>query len=760
MKFIRKSILISLLITVLVNSRSYSQSVEITGKIVVNKTNLPIENVIVKVLKNNVFTVSNNSGEFSIQALVGDKIEISHISYKTITTELQNNIIIKLQLAQIELNEIIVAANPLKDISQSVVINDTEKRISQPRSVGHLFKDIKGFGITKKGGYASEPVFRSFKYEQLNIQYDGGMKVLNACPNRMDPITTHVIPEEIEKIEIVKGPFTVRFGQNFGGVINLVSKNPTKNQLGFHGSVEGGYESNGDNLVTGASMMYVAKKFDIQFNGSYRDFGNYEDGNGTEVPSSFKTTDYSIKLGINPTENQRIQLSWRQSFGRDIDHAGLPMDSPYDDSFLIGLDYKWKEISEMIESFSAKAYHSYVDHLMTNEGRPNFMMTFSSSPVEVWATGGKTEVVLRPSDNSRIFAGIDASLIGREGDRTRIVKIVNGTVLPEPKTFTDKIWQDASLNDIGVFTEGKFKLSNNTTLTTGIRADFISASIDDPADDFLALYGGEISDITETNVSANASIKYQKDGFQTQFALGRGVRTASMIERYINHFTVGVDPYEYVGNPNLKPEVNTQIELSFMKNYSSIEIGAAVFYSFLTDYIQPIVNEDIPRKFMATVPPTVAKQFMNIDKASQTGVEFTFNYKATDKLIFTSDLSYTQAENNDIDEPLAHIPPFMANLGVKFEDDKFWVALNSRLVGAQNKVSETFMEQETPGFGTLDLRIGVEPYKGLSIGAAVLNVFDKTYYEHLNFSYTNSNILSGKIYEPGRNFTTYIKYKF
>ena len=70
------------------------------------------------------------------------------------------------------------------------------------------------------------------------------------------------------------------------------------------------------------------------------------------------------------------------------------------------------------------------------------------------------------------------------------------------------------------------------------------------------------------------------------------------------------------------------------------------------------------------------------------------------------------------------------------------------------------MEQETPGFGTLDLRVGFEPYKGLSIGAALLNIFDKTYYEHLNFSYSNSNILSGKIYEPGRNFTTYIKYKF
>jgi iron complex outermembrane receptor protein len=754
-----KNILVSCLI-LLITTVSNAQALKINGKVVDKVTNKPIENVVVKLKNSNLFTVTNKDGKFIIQANQGDLVELSHISYKTTLIELVNNAIIPLELTQIELNQIIVSGNPLKDISQSVVINDAEKRISQPRSVGHLFRDINGFGITKRGSYASEPVFRSFKYEQLNIQYDGGMKVLNACPNRMDPITTHVIPEEIEKIEIVKGPFTVRFGSNFGGIINLVSKNQAKNQKGFHGSVEGGYESNGNNLVTGTSMFYIAKKFDVQFNGSYRDFGDYDDGNGNEVPSSFRTSDYSVKLGLNPTENQRIQLSWRQSFGRDIDHAGLPMDSPYDDSFLAGIDYKWNEISDKVESFSAKVYHSYVDHLMTNEGRPNFMMTFSSSPVEVWTTGGKAEIVLRPSANARIFAGVDASFIDREGERTRIVKIKNGNVLPNPMAFIDKIWQDAGINDIGVFTEGKFKVSDNTTITTGIRADFISASIGDPAAGFLELYGGSIDDSAETNISANAAIKYHKNGFQTQFAVGRGVRTANMIERFIYHFAVGVDPFEYVGNPNLKPEINNQLELSFNKHFNSIEIGASVFHSFLTDYIQPIVNENIPRLFMPTTPPTVAKQFMNIDNAIQTGFEFTFNFKATDKLLFTSNISYTQAENKDINEPLAHIPPFMAILGAKYETDIFWVALNIRFVGDQNRISESFMEQETPGFGTTDLRIGLQPYKGFSIGAAVLNVFDKAYYEHLNFSFKNSDFLSGRILEPGRNFTAYVKYKF
>ena len=163
---------------------------------------------------------------------------------------------------------------------------------------------------------------------------------------------------------------------------------------------------------------------------------------------------------------------------------------------------------------------------------------------------------------------------------------------------------------------------------------------------------------------------------------------------------------------------------------------------------------------MPTTPPVFAKQFINLDKASQTGAEFSFNVKASDNLTFTSDVSYTKAENKDFDEPLAHIPPFMANLGVKYEPDNYWFALNSRLVARQDRISTTFMEEETPGFGTLDFRAGFNPFEGVSIGVALLNIFDKNYYEHLNFSYKNSNTLSGRIYEPGRNFTTYLKYQF
>ena len=137
----------------------------------------------------------------------GERAVLSHINFKSQEVSLVQNMVIVLEESVIHLDNILIQADPVKDVAQSTVVQDHVRSASQPRYVSDLFKDIPGFAIQKRGSYASEPVFRAFKYDQLNVQFDGGMKVLNACPNRMDPITTHVIPEEIERIEIIRAPF-------------------------------------------------------------------------------------------------------------------------------------------------------------------------------------------------------------------------------------------------------------------------------------------------------------------------------------------------------------------------------------------------------------------------------------------------------------------------------------------------------------------------------------------------------------------------
>ncbi|ULC57879.1 TonB-dependent receptor [Flaviramulus sp. BrNp1-15] len=662
----------------------------------------------------------------------------------------------------VKLDEVLITGNVKTDPIHSTVSNKYAEKVVQPKNVADLFNDINGFSVIKRGNYAIDPSFRASQYEQLNIQYDGGTKAMHACPNRMDPITTHIIPEEISKIEIIKGPYTVRYGATFGGVINMVTQKTDHLESGLHGKASAGYESNGGSFVNMVQLQYIQNKYDIVGNAGYRDFGNYEDGNGIEIPSSFRSTDYGVKFGYNFTVNQRLQVHWRQSFGRDVLHAGLPMDTDYDNSSILSLDYKLTNIGKTVKSFTAKAYYSFVDHLMTNYNRPTFMMMEASSAVEATTIGGKLELNWKPSEKLNVFSGFDAMHIGRDGGRTRLVKIMNGNPLPMPMTFNDRVWQDSYIDDFGVFTEAKWSTNNTTIVTAGLRYDMVISDIKDPDDDFAAMYN--LEQRTEHNVSGTVSVKkLVSDNFILEAAYGRGVRSANMIERYINHFTVGQDPYEYIGNPNLDAEVNNQFEIGFKghTNLNAFKYAVSFYYSSFENYIVAVVDESLNRKYMPMAQPRNPKVFRNLDQAYKTGFEAMAQVDFLNDYYFKTELAYVYAKNKDLSESLPLTAPFTTKITLGFEREKFWANAQYNITSKQENIAESFGETETDGYQTLDIRIGVKPFKNVTFGVAALNVFDEAYNNHLNFSFANqSDFGRTPITDPGRNLTAFLQYKF
>ena len=666
----------------------------------------------------------------------------------------------------VKLEKVIVLGDPKTDPIHSVVSNKYEDKVVQPKNVADLFNGINGFSVIKRGNYANDPSFRASQYEQLNIQYDGGTKAMHACPNRMDPITTHIIPEEISKIEIVKGPFTVRYGANFGGIINLVTHTPDESDYGLHGKVSGGYETNGSSYVSMVQLQKATEKYDIAGNFGYRDFGNYEDGNSIEIPSSFRSTDYGLKAGLNISKNQRLQAHWRQSFGRDVKHAGLPMDTDFDNSSILSVDYKLDNIGEKVKYLSAKAYYSYVDHLMTNTNRPSFMMTDAASNVEATTFGGKIELKWQPSTALQVYSGLDLINISRDGTRVRLIKIMNGNPLPMPMEKTDKIWQDSEISDIGIFSELKWFANNSTIFTGGLRYDLVSSNINDPETDFAQMY--ELEKRTEHNISGTLSVKkIVSPNFTLEAAYGRGVRSANMIERYINHFTIGQDPYEYIGNPDLKAEINNQFEIGMRGRseldgfFNSVSVSSSFYYSYFENYIVGIIDESLTRKYMPMLEPRHPKVFQNLDKAYKTGFEFGLNFDFLEDFYLKTELAYVYTKNKDLNESLPLNPPFNTSISLGLDKEKYWLNAKLNLVSKQDHIAKSFGETYTKGYETFDVRLGVKPIKNVTLGVAALNIFDKNYTNHLNFSFKNqSDFGAVPITEPGRNLTAFLQYKF
>lgn len=663
----------------------------------------------------------------------------------------------------IYMEEILVTAKADQNINKTN-INGKVLEIENPHDGGAMFKNQVGFGVEKRGNYGMEPVLRGFKYSQLNVQIDGGVHSANACPNRMDPAISQISPEEIKKIEVIKGPYNVRFGSALGGVINIVSNRPSRidNHL-VSGSVNAGYQSNGGNFYSNAFAQIVGEKFDFSLNAGYKEYGNYKSGSGQEIASSFTRWGYTLKAGANIKENQRLQFTLRQSSARDVLYAGLPMDGDHDNSTIASLDYGVRNLSESIFMLKAKVYGSFVDHEMSNLSRPASRFTHAISPVQAQVYGGRTELGINMSSKDVVFVGVDYKHIAKQGHRDRTVyenPCNPGQIFPIPNVFQDKTWQDSKKNDLGVFFENKFEITSSLEWMAALRLDIISFAINDPADDFKAQYNGEITPDTRIDPTLTTSLTwYLNKDINVQWAVARAMRSPDLSELFINHLSIGLDAYEYLGNPNLKSEVNYQSDIRIEKNWKNVSVYGDVYYSLLQNYITAKLDTSIHKKYMACKPPAGTKVFQNIDKAFMTGFEAGVEVSFLKHFIYSLGAAYTYAQNVSWDEPLSEIPPFAVNTNVAYKTKKINANIHARIVSEQDRISTSFKESITPGFTVMDFYLTYSPWEFVDVNVSVTNMFDVNYVEHLSRPYKAMDTQS-LYYEPGRSFNIGAKFMF
>ncbi|MDF1548986.1 MAG: TonB-dependent receptor, partial [Bacteroidales bacterium] len=247
--------------------------------------------------------------------------------------------------------------------------------------------------------------------------------------------------------------------------------------------------------------------------------------------------------------------------------------------------------------------------------------------------------------------------------------------------------------------------------------------------------------------------------YHYQLAIGKGVRAPNLTERYINHFNVGLDAYEYVGNPELKPEKNYQTDFSIHKTGDMLSFEVNVFASYLTNFIDGVIDTTLDKKFMPCQPPANAKRFENIDEAFQAGYEISAKYSFSKNLSIEGNLYYTYAQNLVTNEPLSEIPPLSSTIALNYKNKKFYSIISARFAAEQKRFAESAGETPSDAFNTLDLKIGYKPLKMIEFDFGINNIFNANYYEHLNRPFKNLPLQS-QFYEPGRNFIFSIRLKF
>lgn len=121
---------------------------------------------------------------------------------------------------QVTLDSIIIKEN-----LQSKIVNDVSNENLKSADLAEaLTKNIPSVSLVRRSGIANDIILRGQKKDNINILIDNA-KIYGACPNRMDPATSHVLSNNIQSVEVKEGPFDV---ENFGTLSGVVKVN-TKN---------------------------------------------------------------------------------------------------------------------------------------------------------------------------------------------------------------------------------------------------------------------------------------------------------------------------------------------------------------------------------------------------------------------------------------------------------------------------------------------------------------------------------------------------
>ncbi len=597
--------------------------------------------------------------------------------------------------------------------------------------------------IQKSGNYGFDPVMRGFKFEQLNLVIDGTQSALAACPNRMDPPASQISLNQMDQVEILKGPYFLRYGPSLGGTINFITPDPRfSEKFDPVGRLSTSYESNGNILRTEGAVGFREQNFILGINGSWSQGDDYEDGDGVVIPSEFSRTSLGANLAYRLPGKQYVAVNLTRNFARDVIFASLPMDLRKDDTWLVNAKHQISIDGRKLKQWSTTAYLSHVSHLMDNLGKnldPRTVNAITDATTQTF--GGRTEGILE-YPLTRIYFGADFRVEEAQGIRTR--EMLAGPMAG--RTMEDNVWQNGHIGKTAVFAEYQLNRQPVEMVFSG-RIEVNDAKLRDSAAEFTDVY--DDTQTVQLNPGLSFGAKYRLSSpFSVGLWLGRSQRSGSLTERFINYFPVGLDPYELLGNPQIKPEVNNQADINLVFEKSQTTVQMDIFSAYLQDYISSEIRDDLDPRLPSS--PGV-RQFINIDHALLTGFEMNWNQYLPYHLDLLVAMAYTYGKDLDHDEPLPEIAPLDMRIGLSghFIRNALRPEVVFRYVIKQERVAESYGETVTPGFSTLDLKLTYDISSILHIAGGIRNLFDVAYYEHLSRSVREAS--ERPIYAPGRN---------
>jgi iron complex outermembrane recepter protein len=661
----------------------------------------------------------------------------------------------------------------------TIIESDLMERTSVV-DMGEILRSQPNISGIRRGGYAVDPVVRGFRYSQINISLDEGIHIEGGCPNRMDPVLAHILPGDIQRLEVTHGPYQLKYGPSLGSSIRVTTR---KENLFSYRKIQvtslSGYDAGRSGFRQHLALWGSSGNMFYRVSGGYMNYGNYTDGSGREWNTGFTKYGFSADAGIRFAKHQQLELSYKGSFARDVLFPALPMDETADNTNILSAVYTIRNPNQTDDLIKIAAHHSMVYHEMDNSRRPQHSVVvppyqgLMQAVAKVDARSSGVRIAKQKKlNNYMLEGGYDIHHTYKDGNRfVKMIMQMDGQEFISERSVS--LWKNArSLNNglfAGISTHG-----DPLQLSATLRTDLNHSNSGDTL--FISKNGQIYYDAKPTthafwSFSTNAAWQFTEQ-WKLSLGLGRGVRPPDLSERYIQFLATGFDRYDYLGNPELKPEVNYQADL--MLEYSDEN------FHFFTNMFRADIRNFISGKFL---PPSVArpqsmgapgvKQFENMKQAIFYGFESGLSAEPATGMKVSLNVGYTYAyfpgiekillENGQaigtemlINDPVPEMPAMESNFRFSYLFPGWHVepSLEIRTVASQKQVSEASYEEGTPGYIIPNIGLAWQPRKNIRIMAGVNNLFDKAYYDHLNRRIIGTG---GNFYEPGRSLFVNLK---
>jgi iron complex outermembrane recepter protein len=628
------------------------------------------------------------------------------------------------------LRQVVVTA-PAMEAPLTVTTDPRAPRQPVPAHDGaDYLKNIPGFSVIRKGGTDGDPVFRGMAASRLGILLDGEM-ILGGCGMRMDPPTAYVFPEAFDRITVLKGPQTVKYGPgNSAGVVLFERQPKVRERFSAYADASllaGNFGRNDQVLEAGVGNA----GFYGEVTGTHSHAQDYKDGSGNKVHSAYDRWSTSGALGWTPDRDTRVELTFAKSDGQAA-YADRSMDGVRFSRSNVGLKFEKKRISPLVSKLEAQVYYNYVDHVMDNYSlRSQSGMKMVSNP-DRETRGGRLAATLELSPRTSLETGIDFQT------NEHTLRSASGASVSAYDSLPRK--PDMRFNSRGVFGELSHELDAAQRLIGGLRVDWSEA------EDQRS--GKTTSGHTDNNTLKAAFLRWENafTPSTTLYAgLGHSERAADYWERSKSPGATSMMNSGSATTFILKPEKVTQLDTGAIYAAGPLKASASLFYGKHKDFIQI-------RQINA-----FATDALNID-ATTYGAEADLSYALTRVWKTWGTLAWTHGENDSSGKPLSQIAPLEARLGAGY-DDKVWSAgALLRLVHGQTRYDTGYgniVGQDigaSAGFAIFSLNAAWKPKKGVLLSAGVDNLFDKTYAEFISRSGASVGgfTQTTRVNEPGR----------